>query len=249
MKIAPFTLVAAVTLAAGCSGPPAPATDAALSIDAALSVDAVSSVEAGVLFADDFESFPTGGGWSDGTTHGGWSAAFDGFGTTDIEIDGTHALCESPMISTVASETHASLVVTHATFGDATVALRMRTVSQLRTPTPNAWEVAWVVWRYTDDLHFYYLTLKANGWELGKEDPAYPGAQRFLASGSTPAFPIGPWRAVVIRQVGATIDVSVDGVPLVTFTDTERPYASGAVGLYNEDSHVCFDDVVVTLPR
>jgi hypothetical protein len=104
---------------------------------------------------------------------------------------------------------------------------------QLRTPVPNPWEVAWVLWHYTDDTHFYYLALKPNGWELGKEDPAYPGAQRYLATGSDRKFPIGSWYSTTIVQRGAVI----------TFTDGQRPYRSGHAGLYNEDADVRFDRI------
>ncbi len=56
---------------------------------------------------------------------------------------------------------------------------------------PNAWEVGWILWHYTDDTHFYSFTLQTNGWVLGKEDPSYPGTQRFLATGSSPKATIG----------------------------------------------------------
>ena len=117
---------------------------------------------------------------------------------------------------------------------------------QLRTgSTPNAWEVGWVLWHYTDDTHFYYLALKPDGWELGKEDPAYPGAQRFLRTASSPTFTVGSWHKVTVQQVANVITVSADGVALGSFTDLERPYLSGRLGLYTEDAQVHFDDVTV----
>ena len=42
-----------------------------------------------------------------------------------------------------------------------------------------------------------------------------------------------------------TIDVFVNGARVVTYTDTERPYALGKIGIYNEDAHVLFDNVTV----
>lgn len=96
-----------------------------------------------------------------------------------------------------------------------------------------------------DSAHFYYLALKPSGWELGKRDPAYPGGQRFLATGATPSFPIGTWEHVEVTQATDgnghptfTVKATVNGIPvtLATFTDTERPYLSGKVGNYNEDS-------------
>ncbi|MEW1914393.1 family 16 glycoside hydrolase [Kitasatospora sp. NPDC085895] len=174
--------------------------------------------------------------WPGGTVHGPWRVVFDGEGSVGTD-DGTVSL--KPRRPVLPSETHAALVVSVDSQGDFDYRLQMRTVEQLRRPDPNSWEVAWVVWHYTDPQHFYYLALKPTGWELGKEDPAYPGAQRFLATGP-PAYPIGPWYDVEIRQAGPTMSVVVEDRPLVTFTDKERPYPEGSVGLYSEDAHAEF---------
>lgn len=82
------------------------------------------------------------------------------------------------------------------------------TTAQLRSPDntpptkdnpdsrPNPWEVGWLLWCFSPDpthpydpsptsnsnFRFYALCLKANGWEVSKQDPAYPGGQRFLKS-------------------------------------------------------------------
>ena len=200
------------------------------------------------LFADDFSGLPLATGWLDGTTHGGWVSTYNGYGANGTALDGTAVLTEAPKVSTTSGVTHASLVNTAASFGDMDTTVRLRTVQQLRTPAPNAWEVAWVLWHYTDDTHFYYLALKPNGWELGKEDPAYPGAQRYLATSGSPTYAVGAWHTVRVRQVGNVMTVWADGTQLTTFTDNERPYASGTLGLYNEDSLVHFDDVSVTTP-
>ena len=82
------------------------------------------------------------------------------------------------------------------------------TTAQLRSPDntpptpqnpdskPNPWEVGWLLWCFSPDpthpydpsptsnsnFRFYALTLKPNGWEVSKQDPAYPGGQRFLKS-------------------------------------------------------------------
>ena len=94
-----------------------------------------------------------------------------------------------------------------------------------------------------DPDHFYSIALKPNGWELSKQDPAYPGKQRFLATGTSPTFPVGTTYHVRIIERGNTIQVWVDGTPLTQFTDGERPYLQGSVGLYTEDARVVFRDV------
>jgi hypothetical protein len=224
----------------------AEASDAGTDADAA--TDAPGADAGTVLFSDDFESFPVGDVWAEGTMHGAWQAVFDGFGQVWIASDGSNVLSLRPEAATSKRETHSALVTSTASFGDLDLAVRAHTVTQLRAQTPNPWEVAWVLWHYTDNTHFYYVILKPNGWELGKEDPAYPGSQRFLATGSSPTFAIGVWRNVGVRQVENAIAVTVDGVPLVTFTDQERPYVSGKLGLYTEDAESHYDDVIVRAP-
>jgi hypothetical protein len=201
--------------------------------------------------SEDFSSLPQGTGWTDGSAHGQWLSAFSGYGQSGIESDGTHGnvLTLSPAASTSPSETHAALVHSAATFADTDITLDMRTLQQLRSGSaPNPWETGWVLWHYADNTHFYYFIPKPNGWELGKEDPAYPGAQRFLAAGSSPSFVTGPWNTVHVRQVGNSITVWVNGAQVVSFTDNERPYSSGSLGLYTEDAHVHFDNIDVTQP-
>lgn len=211
-------------------------------------------------FTDGFEAFPTGT-WSQNTRYGAWQAMHNGYGTFGIAQDGSHVHMQAPKASTDPGETHSSLVRTLQSYGDLDLSVRLRTVRQLRTPTPNEWEVAWLNWHFLNNETFYYIVLKPGGWELGKVDgtrvdPAgprcywptyvncvYPGAQRFLATGGSPTFPVGPWYTVNVRQVGNQINVTVDGAPLVSFTDEERPYTAGQVSLYNEDAHVEFDDV------
>jgi len=175
--------------------------------------------------------------WSDGSAHGAWVAVYDGQGRT-TDDHGTIEL--SPRAATSAGQTHASLVVSVAQYGDVDFSTQVQTLQQTRTGSPpNPWEVGWVVWHYTSSDSFYYFTLKPNGWELGKADRKYAGAQRFLATGGKPA-ETGARHTVRVRQVGATIDVWVDTQHVVTSTDAENPYLRGAVGLYAEDAVVRF---------
>ena len=201
-----------------------------------------------VGFADDFESLDLGAMWADGTAHGNWLARFAGYGTIAAEVDGDRVLSLSPKPSTTSGETHAALVVSTASFTDVDFTVQMKTAAQLRTPTPNAWETGWAIWNFTDETHFYYVALKPNGLEIGKEDPAYPGAQRFLVTLSSPTFGVGQWYTIRVKHVGNSFTVWVNGSQLATYTDQERPYTSGAVGLYTEDADVHFNNAVATQP-
>jgi Ca2+-binding RTX toxin-like protein len=150
----------------------------------------------------------------------------------------------SPQASASPGETHAALVVSQASFTDVRFSAGFETIEQLRTGSaPNAWESAWAVFGYTDNQHFYYVAFKPNGWELGKVDPAYPGGQRFLATGSSPACAAGTEHSFDIQQDANVITVWLDGTLLTTFTDTERPYLGGKIGFYTEDAKVAFDNV------
>jgi hypothetical protein len=202
----------------------------------------------------DFSAYDIGSRWSDGTTHGAFRVVFGNDGDDTIFDAGGNKLLslatkatkgdDSPTTSD--RDTHAALVVTVTRFREASIGVRMRTERQTRTGTPNYWERAWLGWDYTDPAHFYYLVLKANGWEVGKRDPAYTGGQRFLASGGTPRYPLRRWNSVGIRQDKKQLTVVVNGRRLAVVTDSERPYLDGAVAFYDEDSVVWFDDLEVT---
>lgn len=201
------------------------------------------------IFTETFSGLAAPHTTTDGETFGSWFTQFTGFGTVGTETDGSNPwLHLSPQIADAPDKTHASLVTGPSYTGALQFQSVVTTVAQLRTGSaPNAWEVAWVVWNYTDNEHFYYFIPKTNGWELGKRDPVYPGGQRFLATGSSPLFPIGqPYMVKITQDTSNTITVWVNGSQLTTFTDTERPYTSGKIGFYTEDAHIHVDDVSVT---
>lgn len=202
---------------------------------------------AATSFTEDFTNTTTAGCQADGSQFGSWEVRYASYGCVKVEGFGAdRAMVIAPMVSTSAGETHAPLVLGPTISGDVDFTVRMKTDSQLRkNSTPNPWEVGWVLWDYTDDTHFYSLVLKPNGWELGKEDPAYPGAQRFLTTGSSPTFPIGQWNTIRITRSGNNLKAYVNGALLTSFTDNERPYSGGRIGLYNEDAVTRFDDITI----
>lgn len=181
--------------------------------------------------------------WREGSRHGPWRVVFDGYGSVRGPGDSPTL---APASARSADITHAALVVTDATYADFTATAKVLTQRQLRRGGPQAWEVGWFLWRYRDPNHFYAVALKPNGWEMSKQDPSYPGAQRFLASGQSPTFPVGATHSVSVTAVGPTITVAANGATLVSITDTERPYIDGALGLYTEDAEVTFSDVHLT---
>lgn len=206
----------------------------------------ISAGGAGQQFSDDFGAHPVREAWAEGSTHGVWSVRYGGYGEVRVVCVGSagRALRLRPAAAVAPDVTHAALVITRTAYADGSLVADVRTVSQLRAGgQPNPWETAWVVFRYVDDEHFYYLALKTNGWELGKRDPAYPGGQRFLATGSTPVFSPGVWSRVRVDMNAASLSVEVDGATLANTVDAERPLLTGAVGMYTEDAAVEFDSI------
>lgn len=175
---------------------------------------------------------------------GSWQVAYDGFGRVISDRSaGSRLFTLEPARPSLTAPTHSALVLSRSDWGDFAFTVRVRTVAQLRNPHPNPWEVAWVLWHYADERHFYYLILKPNGFELGKEHPGSPGGQRFLATGGQPRFPVGPWYLVRVEQRADVITISVDGRQLLQFTDTHEPYRTGRIGLYTEDARATYQPV------
>lgn len=245
------------------------------------------------LMQESFDEHPVGT-WRQGSTHGDWHVNYDGYGRVWVQelASGDQVLNLRPPTSPPETGTSAALVTSvSTTSGDLSLSTRMRTLSQnapqrVLAQTANPWEAAWLFWNHrgepgsgdegtgkeiTEVEKSYYLVLKPNGWELGKLDQALflgTGGQRYLASGTSPQFPVGPtWRNVSIwqTQVDAAhvrITVTVDGERLTTFVDgpgsggvpawSEHPdqevYTSGRVGLYTEDARVQFDDITRITP-
>ena len=186
--------------------------------------------------------------WAQGQLCGDWRLAYNGYGTAKALREASGWTFElTPRAATQPEHTHAALALSLQQVGDVLVSATLVTTEQLREPQPNPWEVAWLLWHYIDDSHFYAVALKPNGWEISKQDPAYPGGQRFLATGSTPRFPVGVEHAVRVRQVANAIEVQVGG-SVFRVRDDENPYLSGVVGLYTEDASVRFADVQIGPP-
>ena len=181
---------------------------------------------------------------------GQWTPVFNGYGAISVAGSGPQqAITLSPGRARTPAVTHAALVVSTGRYRDFVASVQVHTERQLRQGAagkPHPWEVGWVLWHYTNSRHFYALTLEPTGWVLSKQDPAYRGGERFLASGTTPAFRVGVTHTVGIVQIGNLITVSADGHLLVQFTDTQRPGLSGAVGFYSEDSVTRFSHWQVT---
>ena len=206
---------------------------------------------------DDFENQGTYT-LSDGQTspNGKWKVAYTGFGSVGVQQDantGNHYFFEQPKTSTLTKDTYASMALTTKQYSDFEMDLDMKTVAQLRQNSPpNTWETAWVFWHYTDEFHYYALTLKTNGLQIEKKDNTNhdDSAEIYLVDTSSQTVKLGQWQHIKIRHEGSTtphIQVWVDGVKAADFVDNQpvssSTLSSGYMGLYNEDAKANFDNV------
>jgi hypothetical protein len=162
--------------------------------------------------------------------------------------------------ATSPGESHGSLTTSTKAFGNFQMTINMKTVKQLRQNSlPHTWEVAWLLWHYTDKFHHYALELKTNGLEIQKKDNTSQcdACQIYLLENHNFPTKLGQWQVLTLRVTNSAsgtphIQVWVDGMVAANFIDNTKGQpnsprmASGYMGLYNEDSLVNFDDVYVT---
>ena len=217
------------------------------------------STRDGENFQDGFEGWSSGEVLAAGATSINklWTDVYTGGGSGIYIISASgraQVMLQSPLASTQVSglETHAGLVLTNKWFKDFDMTVDVNTVECLRQNFPvKNWERAWIMWRYYDAFHHYYFTMKNDGIEYGKKDNNLSvDAQLFLVTNGAIDIPLDSWYTVRIRMIGSFCNIWVSGNLLVSHGDTGVSGATGAmyqgsVGLYNEDAHVLFDNVII----
>lgn len=207
----------------------------------------LAAARAPARFADDFSAYRAGACAPEGSRLGPWTVVFTGYGCARVEGRGRSRRLHADTLGSSRPSKPMALLLTGPRLS-APLALRARLQTERRVGE-EPWKAAWLVWGYADERHFYYFIPKPNGWELGKRDPAYPGGQRFLASGGEPAVPLGRWALVEVEQdEGHGITVRLDGRRVAAFVDRERPYPAGRIALYVEGAHAHFADVSAGRP-
>jgi hypothetical protein len=196
----------------------------------------------------------------DTSPNGKWYGRWNGYGEMGVntEPDGRASFYQKVRSATdpsvinpdqTTSGTHSALALSTQKFGNAEISMDIKTVQQLATRDPNTWETAWIFWRSADDTHHYFFMLKTNGYNFGKKDTNDNAEdQVFLKTGSYPYAELGKWYNVKIRHVGEHVTIWVDGNVVVDMDDptyNASQMSSGAIGLYNEDAYVRFDNVYV----
>lgn len=202
-----------------------------------------------------------------------WHEIYRGGGSSGVRTTaGNNVYWITPAVATSAGVTHAGLSLSNQTFVNIDASMDMRTKQQLRIgSTPNSWEVGWIMLKYVDNKHHYYLALKSNDqFEFGKKDNPVgdntPEDQIFLRTGSF-NFDFNAWYKVEWDISGQTITIWVNGTKIVdnfvdngvlgnhfdangNFVSANRPQTSilagaGSIGMYNEDAESEYDNVIV----
>ena len=183
-----------------------------------------------------------------------WINVYNGGGSSGVRYDFNDAdnnvFFMYPKIAKFANETFANLATTTANFSNFNMSVDVKTEKQLReNSSPNTWEAAWILFRYTDNFHYYWFVQKPNGIELGKKDcdtctDPFDG-QEFLYTDENPTLKLGEWTNWKLSVTGNNITVSINGTELINFTDIEMSsqLASGSIGFYDEDASVAFDNI------
>jgi len=196
---------------------------------------------------DDFSSGPYHLNLGEISPNGKWLGKWNGGGSLDVKKDIEN---NSNYVSVVESgfvknETRSALVLTNNKYDDFKLSLDVRNDKQLREINPNSWEVGWIFWRYMDNTHFYYFTLKPNGSESGKYDGGVnPTDQLFLESTEFPSSVIGKWDHLDIIVKKNHITILVNGKIVQNFYDISS-FNKGQIGLYCEDASVSFDNITI----
>lgn len=189
------------------------------------------------------------------STGGLWRTMFRGGGSgvwVGAASGRSQVLYQSPTKASGANPTFSSLTLTNGWFTNFDMTFDVNTISQNRlNVAANNWERAWVMWHYYDSFHHYYFTMKNDGCEWGKKDNFLNAEEQiFLATPGAPDIPLDSWYTVRIRSVDNFTSIWVSGALVVSGIDNgvsgaTAPMYQGAIGLYNEDSFVAFDNVVI----
>ena len=183
------------------------------------------------------------------TTEDDWEVLSTGYGF--VSMDAGEGIVLSPMAET-SGETHAAWVIAKTTqttpIKDFIADMEITVESQLRTPTPEPWEVFWFFFNYRStgpnlDNETNYFIYKPNGYEFGRAFEG-DGEQYFFYLNPVVQYyySIGDTYQLRVKKVGQTVSIFINGVFVLEQTGTTWPDQfydiPGAFVLYTEDAVV-----------
>lgn len=142
--------------------------------------------------------------------------------------------------------THASLVTSNFTHKDFIIEITAKTLSQLRQPNPNPFEVFWILFNYmiapNGKKEANYFILKTNGIEIGTMKDEL--GQTFLSTENNPKLMLGMETVYKLIKRGQKLSVHINNNHVKDFDYSGNPANkqlynhNGKIGLYSEDSQV-----------
>lgn len=178
-----------------------------------------------------------------------WKIEYDGGGQVLFNPDGSGDLIFQPQQAKTSAQTFATLLLLKDTLDrpvkNYAVQIEVTTEKQLRSSTPNEWEVFWFFGNYqgrsaTDKTANYFLLKPYTGAELGRVFEEV--GQHFLKTDETKEFKIGERATFIIVKDDERFQVYKNGIEIMDYQSKEMPESlydqRGALGLYSEDSLV-----------
>jgi hypothetical protein len=146
--------------------------------------------------------------------------------------------------SSAPGTTHASLVTSNFTCRDFIIEITAKTLSQLRQPNPNPFEVFWILFNYViapnGKKEANYFILKTNGIEIGTMKDEL--GQTFLSTENNPKLMLGMDTRYKLIKRGQKLSVYINNNHVKDFDYSGNPankqlyHHNGKIGLYSEDS-------------
>ncbi len=178
-------------------------------------------------------------------TSDNWSISYTGGG--EVRFDAfSHELTMQPKVPGSSQETFASLVLLKAKpLENYVVRLEVSTLAQLRTESPNSWEVFWFFGNYrpTSDGKKeanYFILKPQSGVELGTVFDEV--GQSFVKTASEPTLQLGEKIELIIIKRPNVFRVYRDRVIVMDYLQESggpQLYSHpGLLGLYSEDALV-----------
>lgn len=175
-----------------------------------------------------------------------WSVPYTGYGSVKFNLNNTVQF--APQAATSPAITHATLLLANkylsSPIANFRISLSIVNEQQLRTPTPNAWEVFWLFFNYTVDSNgkkqTNYFTFKSTGVELGTAFDER--GQQFLFTSPSPTMLLGQTYNLIIEKRTGIFTAYINNILVLSFNSSGAAVplfeSPGTIGLYTEDARV-----------
>jgi len=138
----------------------------------------------------------------------------------------------TPMWGHTGYKTSSSLVLTEQSFKNFDATILMRTIKSLRTPTPDRWECAWLMWHFNRagydilekgaHFHHYYIMVHTDKTlEFGRKDNLTMTEHQYTLPTliNSAKFAYGIDNKIRVKQVSNHIEIWIDDVKVVDLVD------------------------------